>query len=94
MTLPAPSKRIRLLMSLRRWRVEQLETADLTATLKLSIIIGQLDRRIKKALKPKKKKPVFVQATLDFEAKKRHGIARAKAKRRKKMKRLKRKKNK
>ncbi len=94
MTLPAPSKRTRLLISLRRWRVEQLETADLTETLKLSIIIGKLDRRIKKALNPKKKKPVFVQAALDFECKKRAGVARAKAKRKKKHKRLKRKKNK
>lgn len=92
MTFPAPSKRIRLLISLRKWRVDQLEKADLIETMKLSVIIGQLDRRIKRALNPKKKKPVFVQTAIDFSKKKRVRVS--KAKRKKKIKRLKRKKNK
>jgi hypothetical protein len=64
-----PSKRVRLLISLRKWYADQLETADLVKTLKLSVPVGRLDRRIKKAMKTKYKRPALTQAAINFEGK-------------------------
>ncbi len=85
-----PTKRTRLLISLRKFHVTQLENAGATTAQDIGLVIRKLDRRIK----PRKKKKVeFVQATIDFSQRipKEKRIAKRK-KRKKKIKKFLRKK--
>lgn len=84
------TKRTRLLISLRKFHVTQLENADVIAAQKIGFVIRKLDRRIKRR---KRNKVEFVQSTIDFNQRvpNEKRIAKRK-KRKKKIKKLLRKK--